>query len=72
MAEHTNFPPHCNCADWSPNLQKINAPFALLTARNPDTYHGYNGKQFAFCPWCGSKLIEIEIVGFANDAAVTP
>lgn len=53
---------HCNCSDWAPNLAKINAPFSLLAARNPDTYHGYNGKSLQFCPWCGSKLIVLEIV----------
>lgn len=50
----------CTCADYEPNVEKINAPMALQHARNPLTYKGYDGKIWQFCPWCGSKLIETE------------
>lgn len=46
----------CLCPDWAPNVKLVNEPFAFLTARNPDTYHGYRGKGFTHCPWCGSAL----------------
>lgn len=48
----------CNCKDWKENNDKLSAGFSLLFARNPDTYKGYEGKQFIYCPWCGERLKE--------------
>lgn len=45
-----------SCPDWIANISKVNAPFHVLTARNPTSYRGYDGKQFGYCPWCGSPL----------------
>lgn len=53
----------CLCPDFEPNVELLNAPFALGYARNPDTYHGYTGKEFKFCPWCGEALAALVIVG---------
>lgn len=55
-------PSHCNCIDYAVNTTLINAPYKLEYARNPDTYLGYTGKKFKFCPWCGSELIALEVV----------
>lgn len=48
----------CLCEDWEKNIDKINAPFTFMIARQPLNYKGYDGKVFSFCPWCGSKLLE--------------
>lgn len=53
---------HCNCADYDKNVAHVNSATQLLYAGNPETYKGYQGKAFEFCPWCGTKLIELEIV----------
>lgn len=45
----------CNCSDWKDNIDKVNAPFIYLFARNPQS-QPYNGKVFIYCPWCGNKL----------------
>lgn len=47
--------PKCDCADWTIQIEKVNAPIMLLYARNPNTYK-YDGKPFAYCPWCGNAL----------------
>lgn len=46
----------CVCDDWRVNLPILNAPLMLAVARNPNAGHGYKGKPFAFCPWCGLTL----------------
>jgi hypothetical protein len=61
----------CNCAEWKPNIDKVNAPLMFLHARNPTTSTGYDGIQFRFCPWCGNGLVEEhpnERVGFTSTA----
>jgi len=45
----------CYCKDFAENMDKVNAPILLLNARNPGTTE-YDGKSFAFCPWCGERL----------------
>ena len=46
----------CNCKDYKKNMELLNEPFVFLTARNPQSYKGYQGKQFIYCPFCGKKL----------------
>ena len=46
----------CKCKVWVENIDKLNSGFAALTARNPDSYKGYTGVQFTYCPWCGNKI----------------
>jgi hypothetical protein len=46
---------HCNCPDWEPQIAKINGPISLQSVRSGGAYQ-YDGKQFVFCPWCGSRL----------------
>lgn len=46
---------HCNCSDWEPQIAKINGPISLQSVRSGGAYQ-YDGKQFIFCPWCGSRL----------------
>jgi len=48
----------CSCPDWKPNMEKLNAPNLFLHARNSETYKGYEGKIFIYCPWCGKELKE--------------
>ena len=45
----------CDCQDWKSNIDKVNGPILLQVARNPEQ-SGYDGKLFAYCPWCGKKL----------------
>lgn len=52
----------CLCPDFKENVPILNAPFTLAAARNPETYRGYTGKQFKFCPWCGETLKLLVIV----------
>lgn len=47
------------CEEWAENYPKVNAPFAILSARNPLTYKGYDGKKFKYCPWCAKPLTDI-------------
>ncbi len=46
----------CDCEEWAPNIEKVNAPLATAFARNPSTAKQYDGVTFRFCPWCGSAL----------------
>lgn len=54
MSENWN-PMYC-CADWVPNIDKINGFIATACAR-AGKFDLYDGKPFVFCPWCGTKLI---------------
>lgn len=49
-------PVMCTCADWLPQIEKLNAPIVLQQVRAgeqlPDDYF----KLWAFCPWCGKAL----------------
>jgi hypothetical protein len=58
----------CLCPDFKPNVALLNAPFALGYARNTDTYRGYEGKVFKFCPWCGAELQELVVVGSPDNS----
>ncbi len=50
----------CDCSDWAPNIKKVDGPIIMATIRaGRDTY---DGKQFEFCPWCGSQLVRQRIV----------
>jgi viroplasmin and RNaseH domain-containing protein len=50
----------CHCKDWEPQTRIIDGALCI------DQIHGYvndtyrEAKVFEFCPWCGSKLEEIE------------
>lgn len=52
----TAAPSGCSCPAWRANIDKVNAPFVLQAARNPQTYRGYDGEPFHYCPWCGTGL----------------
>lgn len=45
----------CTCIDWKQNIDKLNSPFVLQSARSGGKSQ-YNGKVFEFCPWCGKNL----------------
>lgn len=42
------------CPEWEPGINRINAPLVLMWARSGGE-HQYEGKPFAFCPWCGTR-----------------
>jgi len=58
----------CLCPDFKENVEKLNAPFVLAVARNPDA-GGYKGKQFQFCPWCGKELLPFVVVPESETSA---
>lgn len=43
----------CNCNDW-----KENTP---ILQEGEIAAGGYRGKFFTFCPWCGLRLMKIEV-----------
>ena len=45
----------CNCKEWEDNIDKINAPMILQSARSGGRYQ-YEGITFKYCPWCGNPL----------------
>lgn len=53
----------CNCKDWKDNIDKLNSAFNLLGGRNPQTYKGYEGMMFRYCPWCSKELLTDESNG---------
>lgn len=48
----------CNCDDWKSNIELLNAPIINHSIRYGTQYEG---KVFAYCPWCGSELDPGEI-----------
>ena len=50
----------CQCKEWQENIDKVNAPNRFLFARNPNTYKGYDGVPFKYCPWCAMMLVKDE------------
>lgn len=41
------------CPDWKPNVAIIDGLVVM------DAIHGgngYNGKKWAYCPWCGKEI----------------
>jgi hypothetical protein len=48
----------CTCADWPVQIEKVNGPIMLMTARSGGPYQ-YDGKPFTHCPWCGSELQDL-------------
>lgn len=48
----------CKCAEWEPNVSKINSVLSLHTVR---TGWQYDGVRFKFCPWCGSELLFVPL-----------
>lgn len=45
----------CECPDWAPNIEKLNAPITLAVIRTGGGYQ-YTGAPFRYCPWCGTTL----------------
>jgi hypothetical protein len=45
------------CSDWEPQIKKIDGPIHLASVRAGRDL--FDGKAFVYCPWCGTKLIEI-------------
>ena len=45
---------YCICADWEPEIAKVNGPIVLQSLRAGRDL--YTGKPFRFCPWCGLSL----------------
>ena len=43
----------CDCLDWKPNIDKINGYINLGAVHGVE----YDGKTFAYCPWCGLRLM---------------
>lgn len=46
--------PHECCSDWKPQSDLINGPIILQSVRSGGRFR-YQGKPFAYCPWCGTK-----------------
>ncbi len=46
----------CSCEDWPIQIDKVNAPIMLQSARSGFKWH-WDGKHFDYCPWCGKKLV---------------
>lgn len=44
----------CDCPDWKPNIEKVNAPIINQSLRWSG--YKYDGKVFVYCPWCGAVL----------------
>ena len=42
----------CICADWKANLAKLDASIMYAMIHGME----YNGKKFAYCPWCGRYI----------------
>jgi len=51
-------PRGCTCADWPVQIEKVNAPIVLQSARSGFRWQ-YDGKPFAYCPWCGSAIQDL-------------
>jgi len=47
---------YCTCADWEPEIAKVNGPIVLQSIRAGRDL--YTGKPFRFCPWCGLVLMD--------------
>jgi hypothetical protein len=45
----------CECGAWNANIDKVNGPIQLQSARSGFRYQ-YDGAPFRFCPWCSSVL----------------
>lgn len=44
---------NCSCDDWNSNMPLLERPYW-------DLKYDYNGKIFAYCPWCGEKLRKVK------------
>ena len=56
------------CDEWNKNIDKVNGPIMLQTARSGGGYQ-YDGVPFKFCPWCGtpkSGMIDLCITGLSE------
>jgi len=45
------------CADWPVQIEKVNGPIMLQSARSGGAWQ-YDGIPFRYCPWCGARLEE--------------
>ncbi len=48
----------CDCKDWKPGMEKINAPIVLEQTRGGFVYPDDHFIKMKFCPWCGMPLKE--------------
>lgn len=46
----------CTCEDWSVSWWQVMKGIDFLAAHTRG--EGYEGKQFLFCQWCGSGLVD--------------
>ena len=54
------------CPDWDEQTSIINSYIAFTSIRSGhDTFLQQGGKPFAYCPWCGRKVV-------ADNATATP
>ena len=56
MGKHEMTPEPC-CADWPVQIEKVNGPIMLQSARSGGAWQ-YDGIPFRYCPWCGARLEE--------------
>ncbi len=52
----------CTCEAWKANIVKIVSLETLARAHDMP----YDGHEFLFCPWCGSRLADDEGVYWAG------
>lgn len=57
MAETKDCKVEC-CADWTPEVKKINAPIFLAQARTQT--QDFRFKPWKFCPWCGANRDDVD------------
>ena len=48
----------CDCEDWKQGMTQIDGFIMLGLATRGYTYRG---KQFVYCPWCGSQIRDADI-----------
>lgn len=61
----------CNCAEWAPNIAKVNGPMITMALRRGSTV-AYDGVPFRFCPWCGTPLNGVVLDGPESRGAPPP
>jgi len=45
-----------SCNKWKKNISSLNACIASAFIHSVE----YKGKPFIYCPWCGTKLKEVQ------------
>lgn len=49
--------PNPDC-DFDAQCRILDGPLVLQTARSGSWGQPYPGKLFAYCPWCGQRLVD--------------